>query len=82
MKSLPFFQSGFPMQLGGILFRYLAIAARSRAPFAEVLQSLAADPQTFGKEAKRLRQLGTNAQPQARLSATLASQADFFHRLP
>ena len=76
MKSQPSFDATFPAPLGGTLFRYLAIAARSKAPFAEVLQSLAKDPQTFGKHAKRLLQLGD--QPQTRLSDTLASQPGLF----
>jgi type IV pilus assembly protein PilC len=68
----------FPPELGSILFRYLAIAARNQTPYAEVLDTLAHDTQTFGKHTKALKQLASHASTQTRLSGMLAAQTDMF----
>lgn len=65
-------------ELGSILFRHLAVAARNHAPFADVFDALGNEKSFFRRQAKRLQQMGHYARTHSSLADTLASQTGMF----
>lgn len=71
-------KQAFPSELASVLFRYLAVAARNQIPFTQVFQLLGNDKPIFGKQTKRLKQLGNHPNPSGSLADLLATQDRMF----